>query len=229
MRLHIFFLSAAVFLFVGIVFAVAEESTDKENRETAQTVGSPSVNNRNAFPQPFHDASRSKNLTITLSQYRDSAKTESGRALDTPAIRLNDSNAALSKTSASYHTDFENAPHVYDFAVPSDDSVLKEIGITERNDSDRASSSTEVASEETAAYQISDNGASSNLVFEKKAFKNGLNRPKIISGGFKSDNFEIEKDVTANPLSIPFMILALALTFFVFVIIFTMNGVNLDN
>lgn len=227
MKLCNIFLTAAVFLSVGIVFAVAEETADGEIRgETAQAIdGQSAINDKDASPR---SASASRDLPITLSQYRDSVKTDSGRTayLAGAEYKYNGIKTALTQASSAYRTDEER--QVYDFAVPFDNSVIKEIGFTERNDNSRVSGSDGSSASPRGAYQTSDNEAYSTiLVFEKKILKDDFNRPQIMSGGFQGDNLKEEKKVAASPLSTPLMLLLFTFTFYILIVVATTVGIKI--
>lgn len=235
MKLCNIFLTAAVFLSVGIVFAVAEETADGEIRgETAQTVGSQSATSDKDASAPPRNASEHGDLAVTLPQYRDSVKTNGGRAAYLAGTDYNGIKTALAQASGTYRT--EEKRQVYDFAVPFNNSVTKDIGVTERNDSNRVSSPAEAdagkptrMSETTSdSYQTTDKG-SAILTFEKKAFKDDFNRPQIMSGGFKGDNLKEEEKVTASPLSTPLTMLLFMFALFIIIILATTVGIKLKD
>jgi hypothetical protein len=227
MKLCNIFLTAAVFLSVGIVFAVAEETADGEIRgETAQTVGSQSAtNDKDASTR---SASAPCDLTITLSQYRAGARTEGGRPAYMAGIDHDAINTALRQASdTSYRTDEER--QVYDFAIPFNNRVTKDIGVTERNDINRVSGPAGAEAGRTDSFQSSENGAYSILAFEKKVMKDGFNRPQIMSGGFNSDNLKEEEKVTSSPLSTPLMMLLFMFAFYIIMVLATTVGIKLKD
>ena len=202
------FLAVAVFLSVGIAFAVAEEPIDGEpGRETVQTSGSDQV--------------------ITLSRYRDIAGTESRWTSYSAGKKHVDIKALLETTFAPYRTDDEL--QVYEFAISFDNSITKTIGVTERNDSYQPSVFPDAGAESSDGSPSSDNGAYAILVYEKKVFRDGMNRPKTMSGGFYGDNIKEEDDVSKSPLSTPILLLVFMLTFCIILIISTTVGIKLND
>jgi hypothetical protein len=228
MRLRNFFLAAAIFLSAGMVSAVAEEPAEGETRrETTHASGSrANENGQKAFTRSVPDTPDSSILTDILPQYSVIAGTEDGRSRFPIGNYYNDETPSTDEAPAFRRDDVER--HVYDFASPFDNSILNGLGFTGRKDSETESDLPEANAEQPDAFQLSDNGAYSILVFEKKVFRNDQNRPKIMSGGVYDRDIQ-EEEVSSSPLSTPILMLITMITFCIILVIATTVGLKLKD
>lgn len=197
MRLCSIFLAAATILSVGIVSAVAEEPADEETRRELTYIS--------GSPAAVKGGS-------VFSRYFH----QSGNSI-----------LASTLPRFSTETDIGNL-QVYDFSVPFDNIITETIGYTGRiaaqNESDLPEANAE-ASDETP---VLDNAAyASILVFEKKVFKNGLNRPQVMSGGLYSSELKDEEEMLFSHLSTPLTLLLITIAFCIIMVVSTTVGIKL--
>lgn len=250
-RLCIFFLSAVLLFPLG-AYADAEGPADENaRREFMYSFGNPDpAKGEDAFTRYFYNSAGKNALTITLPKYDSIADTGIVWGSYAVEYRSGGTDAAFGRSpgpaddgasrsdSEAGHADIvtdvstasrsEDAPHVYALDDPFDRKVLDEIGYTGRDDNDGSFVFAEDNSDASAGARLSDGGAYSILVFEKKAFHNSQNRAGISFDEYYGRDTE-EEDYSASPYAIPIAMLVLMLGFGIVLAMHTTAGGQLDD
>lgn len=252
MRLRHFF-PAVFFLAFGIAFAFAIEPADeKDRRETIYPFRVPATAESNSiFSQYFSDNAGNNSLTITLIPYKsitqsenvwsfhaakplsnNSTNTTSDEGLPLPDARMPQSDigsipadAATTDPAANRVVDEERLSF-YDFSTPFSDRITEEIGFTESLDSDDEYELDFLKDEfkPSKDSQLSDNGISSSLVFQKKAFLNSPNSTHILFGGDYNKKFSKKDDTADISFSTPVALFFLTLGVGIILVMYTASG-----
>ena len=247
-------LAAALFLFVGIVFADAEEPADEDTRrDTIYSSGSPAaVKGNSFFTQYFYNPERKKALSIKLPRYNGIAKTEniwtyyySGEDIDNGANAAPDDalhpsgsrtiqpgEGVLADAGAGgvnkKHADDERG--IYDLTVPFDHSLADGADFAGAGESDTVLDFHEFKTEASDELQSSEkSGVYPILVFVEKAFYNSQNRARILSGITYVGDFEDEDKYTTSPLSVPLALFFVALGVGILLVMYTTVGIKKKN
>ena len=243
-------LAAALFLFVGIVFADAEEPAEEDTRrDTIYSSGSPAVAKGNSFfTQYFYNPERKKALSIKLPRYNGIAKTESiwiyyysGEDIDNSANAAPDDalppsgprmiqpgeGGSLADAGAggvnTKHADDEHG--IYDLTVPFDHSVADGTDFAGAGESDTVLDFHEFKAGTSNELQSSEKkGVRLVLVFVEKAFYNSQNRARILSGITYVGDFEDEDKYATSPLSVPLALFFVALGVGILLVMYTTVG-----
>jgi len=244
--------AAALFLFVGIVFADAEEPADEDMRRDTiySSVNPAAVKGNSFFTQYFYNPERKKALSIKLPRYNGIAKTEniwtyyySGEDIDkganaAPDDALHPSGSRTNQPGEGgfladsgaggvnlKHADDERG--IYDLTVPFDPSVAAGADFAGAGESDTVLDFHEFKAGTSNELQSSEKkGARLVLVFVEKAFYNSQNRARILSGITYVGDFEDEDEFAPSPLSAPLALFFVALGVGILLVMYTTVGNN---
>lgn len=243
---NIFF--AAVFLSVGIAFAVAEEPADEDTlRETTYTFGNSVADEaEETYPLSFNKIAENESGDMPLFEcnglagtgrndytvdynhdgmsptFQEPSTPAKAQAPPSPAGRsLSNDNTAAQTTSPDLGK--RKSLPVYDFSVSFYDSITDRIGFTALEGRGNPLVFSEVIATETDSPQMPDNKVYSFLSFEKKLFTNEQNGAKILPGGSNIGNKTEENAffTFSSTIAVPFAALSLILCVGFLIVVFT--------
>ena len=231
MKLRIFLLLAALVLFAGSGFVVAEEPFDEDTRrETIYFLGNPVASQDDYFfTRFFSNPAKNGILSETVPQYGgvDLIESETASYFHKADQKGNDTNTEVHEDSTTHRTEDKNS--VYEFANSFQSSITEKIGVMKQNDTIVILDSREDDAEASDEFQSSDNGTYSSLVFDKKTIRNDPNRPKFISGSAYTGDFKEEDLFLHSPLSAPITLLIFMFGFCIVLIMATTVGIKLKD